>query len=121
MRRLSCLLLLLLGLSLSIHANNSHHPQEFLQSIQGSSHEGEQIVEHFCATCHAPDPQIELGAPKMGQKSDWDSRIKQGFAMLFKHTVEGIGPMPARGGCFECSDEQLNLAINSLLPKPLNK
>ena len=36
---------------------------------------------------------------------------------LFKHTDEGFNAMPARGGCFECSDRQLKLAIAAMLPQ----
>ena len=95
----------------------SHHPQDFLKSIAGSPNEGEQIVQHYCANCHAQKPIIPLGAPRIGKKEDWDPRIKQGIDILFKHTNEGINAMPARGGCFECSDKQLMLALASMLPK----
>jgi len=37
--------------------------------------------------------------------------------VLLEHTSEGFGAMPARGGCFECTDEQLELAILAMLPK----
>lgn len=102
------------------HAN-SHHPQEFLQAIKGSKDEGRQIVDHFCSSCHAAKPLIQLGAPKINNKSDWSLRIKQGLASLFAHTEEGFNAMPPRGGCFECSDEQLRLAILAMLPKPFKQ
>ncbi len=95
----------------------THNPEQFLTSIKGSKNEGQQIVQQFCATCHAAKPLIELGAPKCGVRQDWQSRLQQGLALLFKHTEEGLGAMPPRGGCFECTDEQLRLAIAVLLPK----
>ena len=98
----------------------SHHPQEFLKRIEGTKNEGEQIVQHFCASCHASKPMIELGAPKMGQSLDWEPRFKQGMQALLTHTEEGINAMPARGGCFECSDQQLSLALLFLLPEHLH-
>ena len=99
----------------------SHHPQEFLTSIQGKSDEGTQIVTHFCANCHAVKPLINLGAPRIGQKADWQIRLKQGLEKLFNHTAEGYHAMPPRGGCFECSDEQLKKAIRAMLPDmPIN-
>ena len=94
----------------------SHHPQEFLKSISGKKNEGEQIVQHYCANCHAAKPLIQLGAPRMGYEVDWIHRVKPGIDALFKHTDEGFNAMPARGGCFECSDKQLLLAIYALLP-----
>ncbi|MDP3561318.1 MAG: c-type cytochrome [Legionellaceae bacterium] len=98
----------------------SHHPQEFLKSIAGSKTEGEQIVQHYCASCHADKPLIPLGAPRIGSVSDWKPRLKQKMALLFKHTNEGWGAMPARGGCFECTDQQLILAISAMLPKEID-
>lgn len=93
----------------------SHHPQEFLAEIAGHDDEGVQIVSHFCATCHAPQPLILLGAPRIGYEKDWQPRLKQGLETLLQHTEEGLGAMPARGGCFECSDEQLVLAIKAMV------
>lgn len=94
-----------------------HHPGNFLREIQGSPHEGEIIVEHFCAVCHAAHPQIALGAPRMSHIEDWKPRLKQGLSELFQHTDEGLHAMPPRGGCFECTDAQLVLAIKSLIGK----
>ena len=101
----------------SLAWSSTHHPQEFLKKISGSKNEGEQIVQHYCATCHAAKPIIPLGAPRIGVSTDWDPRIKQGMDVLFKHTNEGINAMPSRGGCFECTDHQLMLAILAILPE----
>lgn len=99
----------------------SHNPQQILDSIRGQADEGQQIVQLFCSNCHAEKALIELGAPKPGQSGEWKSRMKQGLETLFQHTAEGFGAMPARGGCFECTDEQLRLAIIAMLPDELVK
>lgn len=99
----------------------SHHPEAFIESIKGTKTEGRQIVQHFCSSCHAPNPMIELGAPVIGQKKDWEPRLKRGIASLLEHTEEGVNAMPARGGCFECSDEQLILAFLAMLPESMEK
>ena len=93
----------------------SHHPEDFLASIRGQPHEGQKIVQHFCSSCHAPKPLIQIGAPRMGVQQDWENRVKQGLQVLFEHTAAGYHAMPARGGCFECSDKQLKKAIKVLL------
>jgi cytochrome c5 len=111
------LLIILFLLHSTVLGAASHHPQDFLKQITGSKDEGEQIVEHYCSNCHAVKPLIQLGAPRIGVSADWSPRIKQGMNTLFKHTDEGINAMPARGGCFECSDKQLILAILALLPE----
>lgn len=114
-----CSLILLVFISSSYA--ESHHPQEFLEQIKGSKNEGEQIFNHFCVNCHALKPLIPIGAPKIGIESDWQKRITQGITVLLKHTDEGFNAMPARGGCFECTNEQLVLAIVYMLPKDTSK
>jgi cytochrome c5 len=94
----------------------SHHPTAFLERIKNTPDEGEQIVQHFCGTCHAQRALIPLGAPKPKVSKDWQPRLEQGLDVLFQHTNEGLRAMPPRGGCFECTDAQLWLAIKALLP-----
>ncbi len=116
MIRFSIYTVILFIFQLPVYAE-SHHPQEFLQSISGTKHEGEQIYNHFCVNCHASKPLIPLGAPRIGEEADWKMRLKQGMKALFEHTNEGMNAMPSRGGCFECTDEQLMRAIQYMLPK----
>ncbi|NDB70277.1 MAG: cytochrome c5 family protein, partial [Methylocystaceae bacterium] len=103
-RKIAFFLILLHG---ALSQAASHHPQAFLQRIAGSKKEGEQLVQHYCANCHASNPLIQLGAPRIGELADWKPRVKNGLDVLFQHTDEGLNAMPSRGGCFECSDEQL--------------
>ena len=101
---------------------NTHHPEQFLKDIRGKKDEGEQIVAHFCSNCHAQKPLIPLGAPREGIDEDWKPRVAKGLKSLLKNTSEGINAMPPRGGCFECEDEQLMLAIKAMLsPKMLKQ
>ncbi len=98
----------------------SHHPNAFLEQVKGTKDEGEQIVQHFCGSCHASKPLIPLGAPRPRVEADWTPRLAAGLDALFQHANEGIRAMPPRGGCFECTDEQLWLAIKALLPPDTN-
>lgn len=108
-------ILCLIGLS-TVYAD-SHRPSDFLNSIKGQKNEGELIYQHYCANCHAKTPIIPLGAPRIEEESDWKLRMQQDVALLFSHTDEGFNAMPPRGGCFECSDNQLVLSIITLVPK----
>jgi len=115
-------LILLAGSIATSAMANTHHPQQFLKSVRGKKDEGAQIVAHFCANCHAEKPMIPLGAPRQGIDAEWRHRVEQALQALLDHTCEGINAMPPRGGCFECEDEQLILAIKSMLsPKMLKK
>lgn len=120
MRKLNLTILFFCLLVITVSHAASHHPQDFLKAIEGQDNEGEQIVHHYCANCHAVKPLISLGAPRIGNVSDWTPRMKKGEGVLFKNTDEGINAMPARGGCFECTDKQLMLAILAMLPRTIN-
>lgn len=110
------------GLWLCVFANlawaESHHPQEFLNSIQNDPQAAKKIYQQFCSTCHAKDPRIELAAPKIGVRKDWNQRMKKGVEGLLTVTKAGLNQMPPRGGCFECTDQQLKAAIIFMLPSP---
>lgn len=95
----------------------THRPQEFLKSISGTKTEGLSIYQHYCSDCHAQKPLIPLGAPKKGDQKDWELRMQQNINQLFQHINEGLNAMPPRGGCFECTDEQLFLATAELIPQ----
>jgi len=95
---------------------NTHRPEVLLNEVRGKPNEGYAIYQHFCANCHSEDPPIQVGAPRYQNKKDWQSRSQTGLKALFKTTEEGVGLMPPRGGCFECSDEALLLAIKEMLP-----
>ncbi len=69
---------------------------------------GEQVYNAVCSACHATGA---AGAPKVGDKGAWGSRIAQGNATLLKHALEGIRAMPAKGGCAACSDEEIGNAV----------
>lgn len=101
----------------SISFAATHRPEDFLKQISGVPNEGSQIVAHFCASCHAAHPLISMGAPRIANTQDWQPRLKQGLKSLFSHVDQGINAMPPRGGCFECTDTQLLLAIKSMLRK----
>ena len=69
---------------------------------------GEQVVKAVCIACHGTGA---LGSPKIGDKSAWAPRIKQGYETLIKHAVEGIRQMPARGGNPALSDGEIANAV----------
>lgn len=114
--RSSWVVYLLFLINFSLYAD-THRPQDFLNKVKGTKDEGAQIYQHFCVNCHAQKPLIPLGAPRFGEEKDWSERLNQGIKVLFQHTEEGINAMPPRGGCFECSDEQLALALVEMLPE----
>jgi len=68
----------------------------------------ETIVQNQCAKCHQTG---EGGAPKIGDRAAWIPRLKKGLDPLVASAIHGHGPMPARGGLPDLSEEELRGAI----------
>lgn len=77
--------------------------------------DGKEIYENHCVVCHA---QGVAGAPKLGDKANWDARVsaaakRQGG--LLASVKNGLNAMPAMGTCMECSEAELQIAIDYML------
>lgn len=92
-----------------------HYPALFAEQLKNDKNAGEKIFNQFCTSCHGVPPIIDVNAPKIGDKKAWEFRKKMGVDVLFKITTTGIGAMPARGGCFECTDQELKEAVQYIL------
>jgi cytochrome c5 len=92
-----------------------HYPSLFVNQLRGDPRAGEKIFKEFCGACHRQKPLIDVRAPRIGDQTAWKNRRQLGLEVLLKITVNGVGAMPARGGCFECSDEQLRETIHYIL------
>ena len=71
---------------------------------------GQQVYQASCFGCHGTGA---LGAPKT--KADWDARLAKGKDVLLEHAIKGFNAMPPRGTCMDCSDEEINDAIEFML------
>ncbi len=69
---------------------------------------GEKISQANCAMCHASGL---MGAPKIGDASQWGPRIAQGKETLITHAIKGIRQMPAKGGNAALTDEEVAAAV----------
>ncbi len=75
---------------------------------------GQKRYEASCALCHAGGL---AGAPKFGDKAAWAPRVSKGIDTLLKSVINGLNAMPPRGGCTNCSDEELKMAVQYMLNK----
>ena len=83
------------------------------ESEEASTNLGKEIYDDHCFSCHTPGL---TGAPRIGDEEVWTARLTQGREALLQSTIEGIQPaMPPRGICFECSDEELDEAIDYMI------
>ena len=90
-------------------------PQNFSQ--EGLEEEpmlpGKRIYDDYCFSCHTPGLN---GASRIWDKEAWAARLEQGRVSLLQSTIEGIQPAKSpRGICFDCSDEQLDAAIDYMI------
>ena len=83
------------------------------QSLQ----EGWRVFNRTCTVCHWPGVG---GAPRIGDKAAWRDRIGGGMDVLYRHAIKGwTGPsgklMPARGGNWNLTDEQVKAAVDYIV------
>jgi cytochrome c5 len=84
----------------------------------------EAVVRQQCAQCHQPGTQ---GAPRIGDRAAWTPRLAKGLPALVASAVHGHGPMPARGGMPDLTDEDIrgailymfNFGLPSVQPPPI--
>jgi len=69
--------------------------------------------EKYCSSCHT---EGIFGAPKSKSDADWE-KYPRDIITLLSIVKKGEGSMQPLGGCLECSDDELIIAIEYMLPK----
>lgn len=70
---------------------------------------GEEVYADACSACHDSGA---AGAPKFGDSGAWSDRISKGNETLYNHAINGFNAMPPKGGCSDCSDEEVRNAVD---------
>ena len=76
---------------------------------------GALLYRQYCVTCHGSGA---AGAPKVGKghRLYWSHEIEEeGFDVIVQEAINGINAMPARGGCTDCSDQEVRNAVIYML------
>lgn len=73
---------------------------------------GEDVYKKACTTCHAAGI---AGAPKLGDVAAWAPRIEKGMDVLYTNSIKGFNGMPAKGMCFDCSDDELKATVDYMV------
>jgi cytochrome c5 len=73
---------------------------------------GKALYDQACMACHATGA---AGAPKMGDKPAWASRIGTGMDTLYASAIKGKGAMPAKGGRADASDADVKAAVDYMV------
>ncbi|MDP3743794.1 MAG: c-type cytochrome [Methylotenera sp.] len=79
---------------------------ELAAPVTGKS--GEEVYKTTCAMCHTPGL---MNAPKLGDKAQWEPRIKQGHDTLVTNATKGIRMMPAKGGNPTLTDAEIASSV----------
>lgn len=85
-----------------------------LSSFANAARSGEALYNSFCIACHMNGV---AGAPKLGNKADWQPRIEKGIDTLLKDATSGFKAMPPKGLCSNCSQDELRDAIQYMIDK----
>ncbi len=100
-----------------VNQSGGHWTEPIEQDEPPVDRSGEQIVRERCATCHQTG---EGGAPRIGERSAWIPRLKQGLDIVVRSAINGHGGMPARGGQADLTDAELRSAIVYMMnPAPV--
>lgn len=72
----------------------------------------EDIYNSNCMACHMTGAS---GAPILGNVEQWEPRIAQGLETVYRHAIEGLNAMPAKGLCLSCSDEDIQSVVDYMI------
>lgn len=94
-----------------IKSVESKKPPEVKHSTTVDESTGITVYNKFCVGCHVSGAG---GAPKQGDNEAWAKRLEQGLDTLYAHAIEGYNSMPPKGGCSDCTDEEIIAATQYL-------
>lgn len=73
---------------------------------------GRRVYVEVCAACHANGV---AGAPRFGNRGEWEMRQLLGRKELMRSVLKGKGAMPPKGGNASVSDLQAEAAMDYML------
>ncbi|HIG41509.1 MAG TPA: cytochrome c5 family protein [Gammaproteobacteria bacterium] len=77
-----------------------------------ASEETLRIYNQTCVACHATGVR---GAPRPGVSTDWEDSLSYGREDIYLNSIEGVGEMPPRGMCADCTNEQIRAVVDYML------
>jgi len=92
--------------------NIAGQSQQKAQKKEKTNRPGGEVYAAACSSCHDTGA---AGAPKTGNSGDWAERFKQDTETLYSHAINGYNAMPAKGGCRDCSDQEVKNAVDHII------
>jgi cytochrome c5 len=69
---------------------------------------GKAAYQVHCFQCHGPGM---MGAPKIGDRQEWQKRLVQGSPAVVENAIKGIGNHPPKGGSYSLTNDELREMI----------
>jgi cytochrome c5 len=76
------------------------------------------VYESVCKACHETGVS---GAPKFGDRKWVEMEKKEGIKELVKDAIQGERAMPPKGGCADCSADEIKAAVQYLVDSARKK
>jgi cytochrome c5 len=73
---------------------------------------GKEVYEAVCVACHGTGMS---GATKFGDKKWVELEKKEGMKSLVRDAVKGERAMPPKGGCGDCTVDEIRAAVKYLV------
>ena len=79
--------------------------------------EGFNAEQKYMASCFACHSTGAAGAPKVGagMMAEWEPRLEKGMDTIVQNAINGINTMPAKGLCFDCTDDDLRALVEYMI------
>ncbi len=79
----------------------------------GEPRSGDAVYGQYCTACHGSGI---LEAPKTGDTAAWEARLAAAGSIedLTQSAIAGVGAMPPKGTCADCSDDEIMAAIQHM-------
>ena len=73
--------------------------------------------QKYMASCFACHSTGAAGAPKVGDGMavEWEPRLEKGLDAVVANTVNVLNTMPAKGLCFDCTDDDLRAIVEYMI------
>jgi cytochrome c5 len=91
-----------------VNQSGGHWTEPVSTTAPPAERSGAEIVKAQCVKCHEAGVG---GAPKIGDRTAWIPRLKQGVDPLVRSAINGHGGMPPRGGVANLTDREIRNAI----------
>ncbi len=106
------ILVIVAALFATANIADSSEPLQLAQLSDGFN--AEQTYMASCFACHSTGA---AGAPKVGagMLAEWTPRLEKGLDAVVANSINGVNTMPAKGLCFDCTDDDLRALVEYMI------